>query len=71
MVLGTTVSSSVEYKVVGIRYSVLVFYFYFHLATLTYSPKCYELLITFSLIMLDSPRLLLWLSTWYFFAGWV
>ena len=30
-------SSSVKYKVVGIRYSVQVFYLYFHLATLTYS----------------------------------
>ena len=40
------------------------FYLFFHLATLTYSPKCYGLLITFSLIMLDSPRLLLSLSTW-------
>ena len=61
---GTTLSSSVKYKVVGIRYSVQVFYLYFHLATLTYSPKCYGLLITFSQIMSDSPRLLLSLSTW-------
>ncbi len=43
----------------GIRYSVKVFYLYFHLATLTYSPKSYGLLITFSLIMVDSPMLLL------------
>ncbi len=49
-------------------YTVQVFYLYFHLATLTYSPKCYGLLITFSLIMLGSPRLLLLLSTWYFFC---
>ena len=55
------------YKVVGIRYRVKVFYSYFHLATLTYSPKSYGLLITFSLIMLDSPRFLLLLSTWSFF----
>ena len=32
-------SSSVRHKVVGFRYRVKVFYFYFHLATLTYSPK--------------------------------
>ena len=38
------------------------------MATLTYSPKSYGLLITFSLIMLDSPRLLLSLSTWSFFV---
>ncbi len=60
----TTMSSSVKYKVVGIRYRVSVFYLYFHLATLTYSPKSYRLLITFSLIMLDSPMFLLSLSTW-------
>ncbi len=40
--------------------------FYFHLATLTYSNKSYGLLITFYLIMLDPPRMLLLLSTWYF-----
>ena len=57
-------SSSVKYKVVGIRYRVKVFYLYFHLATLTYSPISYGLLITFFLNMLYFPRLLLSLSTW-------
>ncbi len=38
------------------------------MATLTYSPKSYGLLITFSLIMLDSPMLLLSLSTWFGFC---
>merc|ERR550534_258784 len=59
-------SSSV--KVVGIRYRVIGILFLFYLATLTYSPKSYGLLITFSLIMLDSPRFLLSLSTWSFFC---
>ena len=31
---------------------------------LCHSPKCYGFLITFSLIMLDSPSFLLLLSTW-------
>ena len=58
-------SQNWEYlEVVGIRYSVQVFYFYFQLATLTHSPKCFWLLIIFSLNMLDSPRLVLSLSTW-------
>ena len=66
---GTLMSSSVKYKVVSIRYSVQVFQFYFHLSTLTYSPKCHGLLITFSLIMWDLPRVLLSLSTWSFLAA--
>ena len=45
-------------KVLGIGYRVKVSYFYFHLATLNYSPKKYGFLINFSLIMLDSPWLL-------------
>ncbi len=44
--------------------SIDIILFYFHVATVTYSPKSYGLLIIFSLIMLDSPRLLLLLSTW-------
>ena len=48
-------SSSVKYMVVCIGH-------------LTYSHKSYGLLITFSLIMLDSPRLLLLLSTWLFWG---
>ena len=44
-----------RYYIVKLKYKVV----YFHLATLTYSPKSYGLLI-----MLDSPMLLLLLSTW-------
>ena len=33
----SAVASDVQYKVLGIGYRVQVFYFFFHLATLTYS----------------------------------
>ena len=39
-------------RYLGIGYRVQVSYFYFQLATLTYSPKSYGFLINFSLIML-------------------
>ena len=51
-----------------IRYMVKILVFYFHLATLNYSLTSFGLLITFSLIMMDSFRLLLLLFTWLFFV---